>query len=283
MPKVEVVPGLEIEVREDGVVEASSMPEPLRKLFQAEFDRAYGKGSAKAAEEAKKQLETEVAKVREEAKKNSGDPVLAEKAKNLEIELSKLKEAEAESKKDFAEAQRLRDERHANELKDRDTLVTKAQQEVERRTGRIRELVTSEIRIAAQLHGARKESLGELDTLLGKRVDLNDNLEAFVVEVDANGNLVKGADGKNKPAVDKDGKPISIDGLVQQYLTDYPHHKAASGGRGGGASGGRSLAGDKGGKSDEWSGAVDQVAQDPSLTNVSRAVGQMLKLTGTGA
>jgi hypothetical protein len=273
MPKVEIIPGhLEVEVREDGVVEAGSLPEPLRKLFQAEFDRAYGKGSAKAAEEAKKQLESEVAKIREEAKKNTGDPVLAEKAKNLEIELSKLREAEAESKKDFAEAQRLRDERHANELKDRDDKVTKSQQEVERRTGRIRELVTSEIRIAAQRHGARNESLNELDLLLRQRIGLNDDLQAFV------------ADDKDpgKPALDKDGKPISIDGLVQQYLTDHPHHKAAPGGRGGGAAGGRSLAGDKGdGKSDEWSGAVDQVAQDPSLTNVSKAVGQMLKLTGT--
>ena len=92
-------------------------------------------------------------------------------------------------------------------------------------------MARSEIKIAAKTIGARTESLDELATLLGADLDLDPDLQPFV----------KGADGK--PAVDKDGKPVSIEGHVKAYLDKHPHHRAGSGGTGGGARGGASMSG----------------------------------------
>jgi hypothetical protein len=64
--------------------------------------------------------------------------------------------------------------------------------------------------------------------LLGADLDLDADLMPFV----------KGADGK--PAADKDGKPVTIEGLVKAYLDTHPHHRAATTGTGGGARGGAS-------------------------------------------
>jgi len=264
---------IEIDLPDDGTLDENNLPEALKKPFQVMFDKAFGKGAEKAAKEAKAQLDREIERVTKELKTVGGDPVLAERAKTLEMELSQLREAEATRTNNLQEAQRIRDERHAKELEDRDGKVQAAQQEIERRTGRIRELVTSEVRIAAQRHGAREESLDELDFLLSRRIGLNpENLQAFVAD----------ETDPSKPAAGADGKPVTIDGLVQQYLTDHPHHKAPAGGRGGGAAGGKSMAGDKGGNTDEWSGLVDQVTQNPTTANVSKAVGKMLDLAKGG-
>lgn len=267
MPKIQIADGLEIEVRDkDGVLEMSSVPEALRNVLQTEFDRAYGKGAAKAGEEAKKQLETAVEQARKEAKAAGGDPVLAERAKNLERELSQLKEAEAVRNNQHEEAQRLREERHAKELEDIRRSVTERDQEIERRTKRISELVTSDIRIAAIKHGAREQSLGELDMLLRGRIGLDKDLKAYV----------KDEKDPEKPAVGTDGKtPVTIDGLVQQYLTDHPHHKAAAVGRGGGAQGGSSLAGGKGADRGEFGASVDRVASNPTVANAADAIAKM--------
>jgi hypothetical protein len=263
MPKIEIS-GLEI--RDDGVLEMSTLPEEARKALQAEFDRAYGKGAAKAADEAKKQLETEIARVRDEARKAGADPSKDEKLKNLEGELSRVKEDQALRDKNFEEAQRLRDERHAKELAEREEKLKVGQTELERRTSVIRKFATSEIRVAASKHGAREESFDELELLLGRRIGLNEEtLEAFVSDLT----------DTTKPALGKDGKPLTIDGLVLEYLADHPHHKAAPAGRGGGATGGRSLAGHQNDKAGEWAGEVEKVAQDPSIANVTSAVAKM--------
>lgn len=265
MPKVEIAPGLDIDVRDDGVLEMSSVPETLRPILEKEFNRAFGKGAAKAGEEARKQMETEVAKVREEMKKSGGDPVLVEKARNLEQELSKLREDEAIRTQNWQEAQRLRDERHQNELAEVAKKVAEREREIERRTGRISELVTSEIRISASKHGAREQSLAELDLLLRGRIGLDKDLQAYV----------KDEQDPEKPAVGADGKPVTIDGLVQQYLTDHPHHKAAAPGRGGAAAGGSSLAGGKAGERTEFGASVERVAQNPNVANLADAIGKM--------
>lgn len=254
---------IEIDLPDDGTLDENNLPEALKKPFQAMFDKAFGKGAEKAAKEAKAQLEKEIERVTKELKTTGGDPVLAEKAKTLELELSQLREAEATRTNNLQEAQRIRDERHAKELEDRDGKVRAAQTEVERRTSRIRELVTAEVRIAAQRHGAREESLGELDLLLSRRIGLNaEDLQAFVAD----------DTDPSKPAVGADGKPVTIDGLVQQYLTDHPHHKAPAGGRGGGAAGGRSMAGGKDGKPSQFDEAVDRVAKQPTVQNLAAAM-----------
>lgn len=239
------MPKVEIEVGDDGKI--GTLPEPLQKFFDSKFDEAFGKGKAKAAEEAKGQ---------------GADPVTIEKLKAAELENSKLKEAEAIRSKNYEEAERLRNERHANELKERDEKLAATTAEVTRRTQRIEQLSRSEIRIAAIAAGARQESLGELEALLGTRIGLDDALQAFV----------RDAKDAGKPLLDKDQKPVSIEGFVTQYLTDHPHHKAAPGGRGGGAQGGRSFTTPPPSGADaEKANAIAEVERNPSVANVARA------------
>lgn len=235
---------VELEISDDGAV--GTLPEPLQKFFDTKFAEAFGKGAAKAAEEAKRQV---------------GDPVERERLKAAELENSRLKEAEALREKNYAEAERLRNERHANELREREEKLAKASEELTRRTQRIQELIGQSIRVAALDAGARKESLDELQQLLGSRIGLDDALQAFV----------KDAKDAGKPALDKDGKtPLTIEGFVASYLADHPHHKAAPAGRGGGASGGRSLQGQRTGDT-EKAAALEAVAQNPTIANVAHA------------
>jgi len=248
---------LEVEVNEDGSI--GKLPDQVQKFLDDKYREAFGKGAAKAAAEAQTQLQREIDKIK---RTGGGDATLAEKASNLEAELSALKEQEAIRAKDFDEAKRLIAERHQKDLDAKAADIAARDKEIARRTERIKQLVTSDIKIAALKHGAREESLAELDVLLSRRVGLNDELLSFV------------ADAEGKPALDKDGNPVTIEGLVQQYLTDHPHHKAAASGRGGRAAGGRSLAGDTGDGS-EFAAAVDLVAQKPSVNSVADAFKRM--------
>lgn len=252
---------LEIEIGDDGKV--GTLPEPLQKFFDERFKEAYGKGATKAGEEAKAQIEAAEKKAREEErerlKASHQDPAAAEKAKNLEIELSKMKEDEALRAKNFEEAQKLRDQRHANELAERDKAVEAAQKETDRRTIRIRELAKSEIRVEAIKAGARAESLDELEALLGSQIGLDQDLKPFV----------RDAKDPEKPRLDKDGKPVLIEGLVTLYLTERPHHKAPVKGTGGRATGGASFTGQPKTKNAEADAALEQVTNDPSIANAA--------------
>jgi hypothetical protein len=101
--------------------------------------------------------------------------------------------------------------------------------EVARRDARLRTMLGSEIRAAAVAAGARDESLPELVKLLGADLDLDADLQAFV----------KGEDGKAR--TDKDGKAVSIEGFVTQYLAAHPHHLRKAGGVPGRSSDGASF------------------------------------------
>jgi hypothetical protein len=241
------MPELVLEVGEDGSI--AKVPEPVQKLI----DKAFGQGQAKAMDEA--------------AKNRTTDPATAERLKAAEIENSRLKEAEAVRTKNFEEAERLRNERHANELKERDEKLKAKDDEVSKRTTRIQELVSKDIRVAALEAGARRESLEELEALLGRHIRLDDALQPVVV------------DGKDagKPLLDKDGQPVTVEGFVAQYLTDHPHHKAAPSGRGGGASGGRSLSGQPV-SADPALNAASTAAAEPTRTNINRAFQEINKV-----
>jgi len=243
------MPTVQVEVSDDGNV--GTLPEALQKLFDAKFNEAFGKGKAKAAEEAKSQM---------------GDPVERERLKLLEAENSRLKEAEARAKGDAVEAEKIRNQREAQERADWQAKLDAAAKDIDRRTTRLRELTGKEIRAAAMAAGARPESLDELEVLLGGRIGLDDALQAFV----------RNAQDAGKPLLDKDGKSVSIEGFVGQYLADHPHHKAAPGGRGMGGGGGRSLAGQPlSGVAADKAAALEEVAKQPSVANVARAFGQV--------
>lgn len=242
---------LEVALNEDGSI--AKLPDQLQKLMDARISEAFGKGASKAAEEAKAQLEAE----RQKAKP---DHTTTEKLKTLEAELSKRQEADALREKDFAEAQRIRDERHLAELKAREDALESTKTEMARRDERIRQLAGSDIKLYASQAGARTESLAELETLLGARIGISADLRAFV----------RDATDPTKPALDKDGKPVTVEGLVTSYLTDHPHHKAAPSGRGGGANGGRSLSGlPASGSAKDMAFLATQ--QAPTVDNLARA------------
>ncbi len=241
------MPTIEIEVGDDGA--PKSVPEPFQKLI----DKAFGQGQAKAADELRKT--------------HKPDPVEIERAKTLEIEVSKLKEAEAIREKRYEDAQAEATKRHQAALDDERKSADVLKADIAKRTTRIQELVRKDIRAAALEAGARKESLHELEKLLGDAVGLDDALQPFV----------KGKDA-GQPLLDKDGKAVTVEGYVASYLADNPHHKAAPGGRGGGAPGGRSLSGQHlTGADAEKAEAFERVAANPTIQNVASAFSRIGK------
>lgn len=172
------------------------------------FNEGFQKGNAKKAEELTPHL---------------ADPAEKQRLKTLEQELEQRKIADLERDKKYEEANAIREERHAKDLKDKDEAISK-------REGKLRGGVKSEIKAAALKYGARDESLDELASILAGDVDFDDQLEPFV----------KGADGK--AAVDAKNQPLTIEGRVRAYLDSHRHHVKAPGGAGGGAPGGASFA-----------------------------------------
>lgn len=216
------MPVLNIEVGDDGKI-VGELPDALKGTLQSQldaslkakekeisdraFNEGFQKGNAKKAEELRPHLQ---------------DPAEKERLKTLEQENEKLKIAELERDKKYEEANKIREERHAKELLERDD-------NVKAHKGKLRGGALSEIKAAALKYGAREESLGELALILGGEIDFDDTLEPFV----------KGSDGK--PAVDSKNQPLTIEGRVKQYLAANRHHVKAPGGAGGGAPGGASL------------------------------------------
>jgi hypothetical protein len=251
---------IEIEVNDaDGTI--TKVPEPVQKLI----DKAFGQGQAKATDEAAAKLKTEIEKL----KKGGLDPAERERLRDLETQHSRLSEELALRDKKFDEAQKIRDERHQKELGERDGKLTAAQQEIEKRTTRLQVAAVKDALIVAAAEGARKESLPELEILLGSRIGLDDALQPFV----------RDAKDAGKPALDEKGQPVTIEGFVKQYLADHPHHKAAVSGRGGGGRGGRETAQQGGVASGEKAAALAELERRPS----ARTVADALKHVGRSA
>lgn len=233
---------LTVELDDKGNI--GKLPEPLQKFLDTRINESFRKGAEKVEAELKPRLRSEVDD---------------EKLKSLEAENLRYKEAEAKRKGDHEEAKKLAEERHAADLKDRDDKLTAKDAEITRRDTRLRSMLGTEIKSAAVAAGARDESLPELMKLLGADLDLDpQTLEPFV----------KGADGK--PATGKDGKAITVEGYVQQYLADHPHHLKRTPGRPGGAQGGQSMRGGKG--ASEVEQATEALAKNPNVSNLTAAV-----------
>ncbi len=227
---------LEVDIGDDGKI--GTLPPELQQFFDKGFNEAYAKGAAKKAEEMKPHV---------------ADPVERERLKQLEEENQKFKLSEAEREKRYEDALKMRDDKHAKDLSERD-------EKIKVREGKIRKAVDARIEAAAVKAGARDESLAELVKILGGDIDLDADLEPFV----------KGSDGK--PAVDKDKKPIDIEGHVKAYLESHAHHRKAQGGKGGGAPGGRAFRETGGTGNADKDEAFAAVAESPSVTNVARAM-----------
>lgn len=241
-----------IEVDEQGNI--GTLPEPVQAFVNKAINEAFKRGAQK---------------VEREMSGRAIDPAERERLLQAQADANLLREEIATRDKNFEEAARLREERFQRELDQREQALKSKETEIGRRDARLRGMLGAEIRAAAVAAGAREESLPELQKLLGADLDLDENLEPFV----------KGEG--NAPRLDKDGKPVSIEGLVREYLASHPHHlrggQSQSGRAQGGASIGRSVAAPS--PADE---AVERLAADPSLRNLTAAVRNVrLRATGT--
>lgn len=216
---------IELEI-DDTTGAPKDLPEALKKHVDALVSTGVDAGFKARHKELRTSIEKELTE-----KRGGGEQSEAERArlKSLEEELERHRIADAERKADYEKAQKIREEAEAKREEERAKAVAEKDKEISRHAGRLRDMARGEIKIAAKTLGARDASLDELAALLGADLDLDADLKPFV----------KGADGK--PATDKDGKPVSIEGHVKAYLDTHPHHKSASGGTGGGARGGAST------------------------------------------
>lgn len=234
---------LTIELDEKGNI--GTLPEKVQTFLDTRINDAFKRGAEKVEKELKPRLRSEVDE---------------ERLKTLESENSRFKEAEAKRKGEHEEAKKIAEERHAAELKEREDKLTAKEQEIARRDERLRAMLKSEVRAAAAAAGARTESLPELEKLLGAELDLDPtSLEPFV----------KGAEGK--PKTDKDGKPITIEGFVTQYLADHPHHLNGKRGQHGKAGGGATLRGSQL-QTDDKETALAAVEEEPTAQNQNAAI-----------
>jgi hypothetical protein len=235
-----------IEVDDKGNI--GTLPEPVQKFLDARINEAVKRTAERKEAEFKDKIV---------------DPAEKERLKLLEQENAKFKEDKALAEKNYDEARRLQEERLAREVSDRDERLKSKDTEITRRDERLRSMLGSEIKAAATAAGARAESLPELVKLLGAELDLDpQTLEPFV----------KGKDGK--PATDKDGKPVSIEGFVTQYLTDHPHHLGRKTGKPGGAPGGATFrqASRSSSAKDEAFAALDETVSTRTITGAVRAM-----------
>ena len=243
---------LTIEVDEQG--KWGTLPEPLQRFV----DRAVAEAYKRGAEKTEARLSDRVV-----------DPAERERLKQTEADNQLLREEIATRDKNFEEAARLREERFQKSLSDAESRVTMAAQEIERRTARLKDMLGAEIRAAAVAAGAREESLAELSKLLGADVDLDTNLEPFV----------RAADGSPR---EQDGKPMSIQGLVSEYLATHPHHLKGGRSTAGRAQGGVALRQAMGQTTDAADDAFAAVAENPSTRNIGGVI-KTIRARATGA
>lgn len=238
-----------IEVELDDKGNIGTLPEPLQKFLDSRIKDAFGKGAKKVEDELKPRLRSEADE---------------ERLKALAEENSRFKEEEAKRKGEHEEAKKIAEDRHAAALKDREDKLTAKEQEIARRDSRLRAMLGTDIKAAAVAAGARDESIAELVKLLGAELDLDpESLEPFVKDKDG------------KPAKDKDGKAITVEGLVTQYLADHPHHFKRPASRTGGAQGGATMRGTPANVGTDKDQAIAAVEENPSAQNVNNALARI--------
>lgn len=210
---------LAVPLNDDGSIGA--LPDQLQKLVDARIREATKRAQAKA----------------------DPSPVEAEELRQLRARVAEQERLEAERRGEYDKAVKMREDAYAADQ-------AKLTAEIARRTERIKASVAADIRAAALEHGARRESLDELGTLLGRFIALDDATLAPVVLGD-------------------DGQPSdrSVVDMVKAYLDTHPHHKVAAG-SGGGARGGGSLSsGIVDSPQAALNAAIDAWAKSPTAAN----------------
>lgn len=232
------MPVLEVEIGDDGAI--GKLPEPLQKFLDKRISEAHAKGATRAEEKLSPYMT---------------DPVEVERLRQRDKTLSEIELREAERDKQYEKARKLQEDAHA---KDKADAIAAERKHTARAVERVKQGVAKSIRAAALAHGARAESLDELERLLAADVDLDDELNEFVVD----------AKDRKAPRVNDKGEPVTIEGFVADYLKTHPHHVKADPVRGGKAPGGVTLAGRPTVPGDARSEARAKVAENPTDRNI---------------
>lgn len=215
-------PALTVPLNPDGTIGA--LPEPLQKFFDQKI--------------------AQVSK-RFEGKGGLPDPVERERLRQLEDENQRFKVSEAEREKRYEDALKMRDDEWSRKFKDTEA-------ELEKRTQRIVGLIGAEVRAAALRHGARNESLEDIEALLDRRIAIGDDLQAVVL--------------------DEKGEPTdqTIEALVKSTLERKPYFRTAPA-PGGGARGGAFVSTGAAGSdlAGQLSAALDAYGKNPSAENMN--------------
>lgn len=175
----------------------------LKRIEATSHGKGFGAGAAKAAEEAKKQIEdTVAARVRE---MEARQPLERERFEGIEKENGTLKSRIDDMVRTHERTLRSREEQHAEELNKRVDSLRK-------RDGKIIELVGGQVRGLAIAAGARDESLDEIQIIIGHQIGFDDDMAPFI----------KSSDGS---PLQQHGKPVSLESFVKSYIESHPHHR----------------------------------------------------------
>jgi hypothetical protein len=219
---------IEVELNEQGEI-VGEAPESLKAIFarieNTAHGQGFGKGAAKAAEEAKAQIASAVAA--EKARIEALAPLEREKFQRESEENKTLKQQMLEASRETDRQMKAREEAHATQLLERAEAIKK-------RNALIVDLTKAQLRGEAVRAGAREESLAELEVILHAAIGYTDDQVPFVRNDDGTPKTVQ-------------GKPQTIAAFVKEYLDGHAHHRRPTGGTGGGARGGASFHGHPGG------------------------------------
>lgn len=217
------MPRYEIDIDEKG--ELLETPAELKALFERAEIAAYGNGvrngQGKAAEDGKKALD-EALKA-ERAKWDAQMPLEREKWSQSDAENKALKSQLLDLTREQQKTLQQREDTHAAE-------ILKRSEALKLRDGKISALVTANLKALAAQFGAREESLPELEVILGSQIGFDDSMDPYV----------KGPDGQPRLL---QGKQMSVDAFVKDYLDTHAHHRKVDNRRGGGAQGGATYRG----------------------------------------
>ncbi len=217
------MPKFELEIDDKGEFVGQLAPEVsaiVDRIRTTAHGEGFGKGSQKAAEEARAQAQAAIAA--EKAKWEASIPAERAKWEGIDGENKLLREQLQATQTNQRKTLTEREEAHAAE-------ITRRAEREAARDKRIRDLVNKQLRALASASGAREESLPELEVILQHRIGYDDHMDPFV----------KGEDGQ--PAKTTAGNPLPLDVFVKQYLDNHPHHRKPTQAAGGGAPGGASF------------------------------------------
>lgn len=195
----------------------------LKKIEATAQTVWFGKGSQKAAEEAKKQIEDGIKAERK--RWEAEEPLKAARFEAIDHDNKTLREQLQAVSTDHSKTLKAREDAHAAD-------ITRRAQALEARNGRIKALVNQNLRAIAAQSGAREESLSALETVLQSRIGYNDDMEPYVKTEDGAAELKTAA-----------GNPIPLDVFVKQFLDVNSYFRKPVPGRGGESRGGASLRG----------------------------------------